>query len=59
MTSIPLTAAHCKFCSGTLRFDFDRSKRVNGFSYYRCEDCGLSNVFALPERAETSAVTSH
>lgn len=41
-----LDAPKCKFCSGRLRFDFERKTKAPGFSYYRCEDCGMANVFA-------------
>ena len=37
----------CKFCSGLLRFDFERKVRAPGFVYYRCEECGMSNVFSI------------
>jgi hypothetical protein len=41
-----LEAPKCKFCSGRLRFDFERKKKAPGFSYYRCEECELPNVFS-------------
>ncbi|HZQ12137.1 MAG TPA: hypothetical protein VFB31_04940 [Pseudolabrys sp.] len=41
-----LDAPKCKFCSGRLRFDFERKTKAPGYSYYRCEDCGMANVFA-------------
>ena len=41
-----LEAPKCKFCSGRLRFDFERKEKAPGFSYYRCEECKLPNVFS-------------
>ena len=46
MPSDRLDAPKCKFCSGRLRFDFERKTIAPGFSYFRCEDCDLSNVFS-------------
>jgi len=40
-----LETRQCKFCSGRLRID-ERETKVPGFTYYRCEDCRMSNVFA-------------
>jgi hypothetical protein len=41
-----LEAPKCKFCAGRLRFDFERKTKAPGFSYFRCEECEMSNVFA-------------
>jgi len=41
-----LEAPKCKFCAGRLRFDFERKARAPGFSYFRCEQCDMPNVFA-------------
>lgn len=40
-----LEAPKCKFCSGRLRFDFERKIKAPGFSYFRCEQCDIPNVF--------------
>jgi hypothetical protein len=40
-------ALRCKFCRGQLRFDFERKTKAAGFSYFRCDACGLSNVFSV------------
>jgi hypothetical protein len=48
-----LEAPKCKFCPGRLRFDFERKTKAPGFSYFRCEGCEMSNVFA----AETFAAS--
>ena len=40
-------APKCKFCAGPLRFDFARKDKAHGFSYYRCEDCDLPNIFSV------------
>jgi hypothetical protein len=42
-----IEAMQCKFCSGKLLFDFERKEKAPGFSYYRCENCELSNIFAV------------
>ena len=41
-----LKAPKCKFCAGQLRFDFERKEKARGFSYYRCEECDLPNIFS-------------
>jgi hypothetical protein len=41
-----LQAPKCKFCAGRLRFDFERKDKARGFSYYRCEECDLPNIFS-------------
>jgi hypothetical protein len=41
-----LQAPTCKFCAGNLRFDFERKDKARGFSYYRCEECDLPNIFS-------------
>jgi hypothetical protein len=41
-----LQAPKCKFCAGNLRFDFERKDKARGFSYYRCEECDLPNIFS-------------
>ncbi len=41
-----LQAPKCKFCAGKLRFDFERKDKARGFSYYRCEECDLPNIFS-------------
>ena len=48
-----LEALKCKFCEGRLRFDVDRKEKAPGFTYYRCEECRMPNVFAAPEDATT------
>jgi hypothetical protein len=49
-----LEAPKCKFCSGSLRFDFERKTKAPGFSYFRCEECDMSNVFAAATFAAAS-----
>jgi hypothetical protein len=48
-----LEALMCKFCEGRLRFDFDRKEKAPGFTYYRCDECRVANVFAVPADATT------
>jgi len=53
MSTDHLEAPKCKFCSGRLRFDFERKEKAPGFAYYRCEECGMPNVFST-QAAPTS-----
>jgi len=48
-----LEALTCTFCKGRLRFDFDRKEKAPSFTYYRCEECRMPNVFAAPADATT------
>jgi len=38
----------CKFCAGKLRLDQSQRARIPGFKYFRCENCDMPNVFAMP-----------
>jgi hypothetical protein len=50
-----LEGPKCKFCSGRLRFDFERKTKAPGFSYFRCEQCEMPNVFAAATFAATAS----
>jgi hypothetical protein len=44
----------CKFCGGSLKPIKDR-RAPYGFGFFRCVDCGNSNVIAMPQKPAISA----
>lgn len=51
-----LLHAKCKFCAGRLRLDFEREEKAGGFSYYRCEEGDLPNIFSAQSAQPPSLI---